>query len=147
MKILVRVANLLGLLACVGLLIVGAALSRLIGDGAPQPTTSPTWQMALGNLLVISPFIYFTICFGTSFARQGGRIGAWGMVAHLFLAYFNLGMFALQISKRPLHLESLLGFLPLLGVSMGFSTLWYAMYRGLKTDLPGGLRDQIPRTD
>src|SRR4051812_30095989 len=131
MRILLRVGSGLGLLACAALFCVGAALSGLSGDGAPQHKQLSIWRNGFGSLVVFSPFIYFSICFGTSFANQRRRIRPWGIVAHLFLVYFNVVMLALILSGPSQHTESLFALIVAVSVSVIFASLWLAMYRSL----------------
>ena len=131
MRILVRVVSVLGLLACAALFCVGVALSGLSGDGAPQHQHISIWRNVFGSLIVFSPFIYFSICFGTSFAKQRRGVRPWGIVAHLFLLYFNFGTLAVILSGSPQHTESLFALIVAVSVSVIFTSLWLAMYRSL----------------
>src|SRR2546421_12448265 len=106
MRILVKVVSVLGLLACAAMFCVGAALPGLVGDGALQPRHISIWRNVFGSLVVFSPVIYLSICFGTSFAKQRRGVRPWGIVAHLFLVYFNVFMVAMTLSEPPQHTET-----------------------------------------
>jgi len=131
MRILVRVVSVLGLLACAALFCVGAALPGLVGDGGGQPPHISIWRNVFGSLVVFSPVIYLSICFGTSFAKQRRGVRPWGIVAHLFLVYFNVVMLALILSGPSQHAESLFAPIVAVSVSVIFASLWLAMYRSL----------------
>src|SRR2546423_5189728 len=124
MRNLVRVDSALGLLACAALFCVGVALSGLSGDGALQPQHISIWRNVFGSLVVFSPVIYLSICFGTSFAKQRRGVRPWGIVAHLFLLYFNFGALAVILSGSPQHSESLFALIVAVSVSVIFTSLW-----------------------
>lgn len=124
----------LGILGYAGLLVLGYAMGRLLGDGAPGSGAHSTTALRdsfLGVAIVFGPLLYLGIVFVTSFAkRQSDHLKKWGHFAHVILAAFNVAFCCDMLSdSRHQHwfAAAVAGM-----TSLIVALLWYRMFARLE---------------
>ena len=127
MRYVVRVGSIVLALLYAALIVIGLYL-RDWTDGAPPPHPKGMMRI-LSDIHLSLPFIYFGICFGTSFAQRRRQVRNWGIVAHMILAVVYI-VLLLSIRKA----AALLVMVRMMVPAVVCALIWWQMYLSLSPD-------------